>query len=228
MHLTLATIAAFDVPRQSPGHGNPTKHLEAYGLLWGHHISWRADSSVYSIEHVTVDGHAKASQSSILPSYEYRQKMGEVMHSFWPAERLVGEFHSHPYKTLKAFPVTPGLSDEDRAQVEETDTADFFSSGMRVFFVCSITVLKKRAWAVGGYNPSNQLSWSMGRYKLMLTAYVAAPPRLRKNAKRLLLLPQHRGWPGYRPELSSQQGLVELSAPAGRGIEDFSDFTAAD
>src|SRR5206468_7336023 len=39
MHMTLATIAAYDVPRQTPGKGNSARWNETYGLLWGHKIS---------------------------------------------------------------------------------------------------------------------------------------------------------------------------------------------
>src|SRR4029453_1739225 len=68
MHMTLATIAAYDVPRQAPGKGNSARWNETYGLLWGHKISSDRESCIYSIEHATIDAHAKSPHPWVFPS----------------------------------------------------------------------------------------------------------------------------------------------------------------
>jgi hypothetical protein len=225
MQMTLATIAAYDVPKQSPGKGNSARWNETYGLLWGHQINLRSGSCIYSVEHATIDGHAKSAHSWVLPSSEYRAKLGEVIPAFWPSARLVGEFHSHPCKPTQAFPAVPGLSDVDLKGIEVEETDDLRKAGVRVFLVMSIKGLKHKAWAVGGYKPKNQLIWSMGRYKFALTAYVATVKSARRGSSaRLFVVPRHKGWAKYSHAQSPSKGLVTLSAPTGRGLENFADF----
>lgn len=224
MQMTLATIAAYDVPKQSPGKGNSARWNETYGLLWGHEVRKPGGSIIYSIEHTTIDGHATNAHSWVLPSADYREKLSEVLPAFWPSARLVGEFHSHPYKPSEKFPVVPGLSDVDLKGIEVDETESLNNAGVRVFLVMSIKGLQKAAWAVGGYKPANQLIWSMGRYKFALTAYVATIESRRKNAVRFLVLPRHKGWPKYSHAKSPYRDLVTLSAPTGAGLENFADF----
>jgi hypothetical protein len=224
MHMTLATIAAYDVPRQTPGKGNSARWNETYGLLWGHQVNAGRDSCIYSIEHATIDGHAKSAHSWVLPSTEYRQKLSEVVPAFWPSARLIGELHSHPYKPHHSFPLIPGLSDVDLKLIEEEETEELHKAGILVFLVMSIKGLQKKAWANGGTNPGNQFSWRMGHYRLALTAYVATSKHSRKFGTQLLVLPRHRGWPKYRHAQNPNAKIVTLSAPTGAGIKDFSDF----
>jgi hypothetical protein len=224
MHMTLATIAAYDVPRQAPGKGNSARWNETYGLLWGHKIDSDRESCIYSIEHATIDGHAKSAHSWVLPSTEYRQKLSEVVPAFWPSARLIGEFHSHPYKPRDSFPATPGLSDTDLRLIEQEETAELHRAGISVFLIMSIKGLQKKSWANGGINPPNQFSWRMGRYRLSLTAYIGSARRSRKSEAQLIVLPRHKGWPKYRHAQSPNAKIVTLSAPTGAGIKDFSDF----
>ena len=223
MQMTLATIAAYDVPKQSPGKGNSARWNESFGLLWGHRVSNRNGTVIYSVEHTTIDGHATSAHSWVLPSSDYREKLSEVLPAFWPSARLVGEFHSHPYKPNDTFPVTPGLSDADLKGIEIEEMETLKKAGVRVFLVMSIKGLKKAAWAVGGYKPSNQLQWSMGRYKFALTAYVATTAS-NQNRAPLLVMPRHRGWPKYSQAKSPYRGIVILSAPTGAGLKNFADF----
>jgi hypothetical protein len=224
MHMTLATIAAYDVPRQAPGKGNSARWNETYGLLWGHRLSSDRDSCIYSIEHATVDGHAKSAHSWVLPSTEYREKLSEVVPAFWPSAQLMGEFHSHPYKPKDGFPAVPGLSEVDLKLIEQEETAELHKAGIKVFLVVSIKGLQKKAWANGGHSPANQFSWRMGRYRLSLTAYIASARHSRKAGTQLTVLPRHKGWPKYRHAQSPNARIVTLSAPTGAGIKDFSDF----
>jgi hypothetical protein len=224
MQMTLATIAAFDVPKQSPGRGRPAKGNETYGLLWGHQIK-RAGSSILSIEQATIDSHAQSSRNGILPSGRYREKIAEVIHSFWPAAHLIGEFHSHPYRSAKQFPAVPGFSEQDRRLVEESEAEALNRAGMRVFLVPSIHGLKKRSWARHADGADNQLAWSMGRYKLTLTAYVAVPRR-RSRKVGLTLLPRHVDWPEYSQSNSRKREWVTLAVPSVGGLEDFTGFVA--
>jgi hypothetical protein len=224
MQMTLASIAAYDVPKQSPGRGNTAKWNETYGLLWGHTVNKRNGNVIYSIEHATIDGHAKSTSSWVLPSAEYRDKLSEVLPAFWPSAGLVGEFHSHPYKPTQRWPAVLGLSKCDRKVIEEYETDELNSADGRVFLVMTIKGLQMAAWAAGGYKPDNQLQWSMGRYKFGLTAYVASIESRRKKSVGFLVLPRHRDWPKYSHSLSPEKRIVTLSAPAGTGLENFDHF----
>jgi hypothetical protein len=224
MHMTLATIAAYDVPRQSPGRGNSARWNETYGLLWGHRINLRNGNCIYSVEHATIDGHAKSAHSWVLPSAEYRGKLSEVIPAFWPSARLIGEFHSHPYKPKDSFPAAPGLSEVDLKGIEKDESDDLSQAGVRVFLVMSIKGLKRKAWAVGGHKPANLLLWSMGRYRFALTAYVATEKPRRRRRPELFVMPRHKGWPKYGHARSPYRGIVTLSAPTGAGLENFGDF----
>jgi hypothetical protein len=109
--------------------------------------------------------------------------------------------------------------------VEEAEAEALNRAGMRVFLVTSIQGLKKRSWARHAEASENQLAWSMGRYKLTLTAYVAVPHR-RSRQVGLALLPRHVEWPNYTQSNSRKREWVTLAVPSVEGLEDFSGFVA--
>lgn len=213
--IVLATIAAFDVPGQNKK-GRPKVGHEAYGLLWGHETK-KIGCTQYVVESTSIDIHANTSRNDVAPSSAYRAKMSEIVHAFWPTAHLIGEFHSHPYRKREDKPATMGLSEDDREVYEESGTRELKESGFRVFLVLSVELLKKNSWRRPAVGTENQLSWGMGKYGLILNAYIGRP-----TTHGLLLLPQHRSWPNYRESLSPQKRLVSLVVPSVMGLEDLS------
>ena len=115
----------------------------------------------------------------------------------------------------------PGLSDGDREAIEERESAELATAGMRVFLVLTIYEQERSAWAAHRYRPSHQLNWAMGRYKIALSAYVAEPvKRSPADENSLYLIPRHKGWNWHRAE----KRTVCLYAPAGIGIENLGQF----
>lgn len=198
--MTLATIAAYDVPQRKRTRGFVSGH-ECYGLLWGQQSIGPGGSPIYLIDFATVDTHAETSRNWVEPSIRFQQKMTECMSALFPSSTLVGEFHSHAHQDRATF-TTPNLSAYDRAQLEdEADTKGLHKLGMRVFVVVSIYRLQRQSYTEPRTKQPNWIGWSIGHYRLIYAAYVAlAAPR--RGAAGLTIVPRHRPWPKVLHKLS--------------------------
>lgn len=188
MQITLATIAAYVVPRKIKG--RTVRGHETYGLLFGHVVTSQSVTA-YSVEHVAIDPYAKSSRAWVVGSKQYQDTTADTVRQFWPWMSLIGDFHSHPYPGRDRLPSVTGLSNDDRIDYEKRFRRKGQEKQMRVFLVCSIHGLR------GRQRPQrrNQLKWTLGPYRLALDAYFGLEGR---RPGRLLIVPRHREWPKVR------------------------------
>ncbi len=186
LQITLATIAAYVVPRKAKG--RTRRGFETYGLLFGHVVSPSEHVTAYSVEHVAIDPYAKSSRAWVVGSKPYQDTTAETVRQFWPWAGLIGDFHSHPYPSRDRLPSVTGLSNDDRIDYEKRFRRRGQERHMRIFLVCSIHGLR------GRQRPQrlNQIKWTLGPYRLALDAYFGAEGH---RPGRLLIVPRHREWP---------------------------------
>lgn len=189
MQITLATIAAYVVPRKAKG--RTRRGFETYGLLFGHVVSTSEHVTAYSVEHVAIDPYARSSRAWVVGSKPYQDTTAETVRQFWPWASLIGDFHSHPYPGRDRLPSVTGLSNDDRIDYEKRSHRRGQTKQMRIFLVCSIHGLR------GRQRPQrrNQLKWTLGSYRLALDGYCAVEGR---RPGQILILPRHREWPKVR------------------------------
>jgi hypothetical protein len=202
IQITLATIAAYVVPRKVKG--RTLRGFETYGLLFGHVVTTSAGVTAYSVEHVAIDPYAKSSRAWVVGSKRFQDATAETVRQFWPWTRLIGDFHSHPYPGRDRLPSVTGLSNDDRIDYEKRSRRKGQEKLMRIFLVCSIHGLR------GRQRPQrrNQLKWTLGSYRLTLDAYFGVEDR---RQGRLLIVPRHREWPKALTPASSRV-VVTLTA----------------
>ncbi len=185
MQITLATIAAYAVPRKIKR--RTVRGHETYGLLFGHVVTSESVTA-YAVEHVAIDPYAKSSRAWVVGSKPYQDTTAETVRQFWPWMSLIGDFHSHPYPGRDRMPSVTGLSNDDRIDYEKRSHRRGQTKQMRVFLVCSIHGLR------GRQRPQrrNQLKWTLGPYRLALDGYFAVEGR---RPGQVLIVPRHREWP---------------------------------
>jgi proteasome lid subunit RPN8/RPN11 len=211
--MTLATVASYDVPQRKRTKRFVRSH-ECCGLLWGRRYRVPGGAVVHAVEFATVDTHAEAARTWVEPSQRFRDKMTECVRALRPSSRLIGDFHSHPYRDRADF-TAPGFSEDDRAEIEDNDAEKFRRLGMRVFLVTSIYRLRRAARTKPRRGPRNIVSWSLGPYRLILAAYVAIAAA-RPGPDSLALLPRHRDWPSKITRRARAASRVTLSI--GNGV----------
>lgn len=190
---TLATIAAYDILKKARSTKRRVRGQECYALLWGKRACPRAGTQIYTVDFITVDTHAESGRTWIDPSASFQRTMTDCMRVIDPSCRLLGEFHSHPYRDRAAFN-GPGFSEDDRAEVEDRELQELNGVGMRVFLTASIYRVSRVAREELRHRCDNVFTWSVGSYKLYLVAYAAVACRSRWRRARLLF-PREKGWP---------------------------------
>lgn len=202
MQITLATIAAYVVPRKVKG--RTLRGFETYGLLFGHVVTASAGATAYSVEHVAIDPYAKSSRAWVVGSKGFQDTTANTIRQFWPWTSLIGDFHSHPYPGRDRLPGVTGLSNDDRIDYEKRSHRKGQEKLMRIFLVCSIHGLR------GRQRPQrrNQLKWTLGSYRLTLDAYFGVEGR---RSGKLQIVPRHREWPKVHTPASSRV-VVTLTA----------------
>lgn len=202
LQITLATIAAYVVPRKVKG--RTLRGFETYGLLFGNVVAASKNTTAYSVEHVVIDPYAKSSRAWVVGSQRFQDTTAEIARQFWPWTSLIGDFHSHPYPGRDRLPSVTGLSNDDRIDYEIRSRRKGKEKQMRIFLVCSIHGLRGRQRT----QRRNQLKWTLGQYRLALDAYFGVEGH---RSGKLQIVPRHREWPKVRsPKFS--RFVVTLTA----------------
>lgn len=214
----------------------PKRFRETYGLLWGSIAHGGDERTYYRIEQVLTDAEATRGRSSVQYSEENIRLKTEVMESCWPDIAFIGDIHTHPWKDRHDADGGWRLSDGDREDVEESNTAFWRKVGLKLNLVLSIHQLGNAGWAEpkriteNNVELSNTFFWTVKNharnqsYRLRLAAYVIDQISAGRK-KQLFLSPRHnsRIW-----ENSSVQNMnitlpkhtVRLDVPSVPGIRD--------
>lgn len=169
MHLVLAGMEAYKM-RAYKGRSP----LETGGLLWGHVKDDTNGTDHITVEHVSTDTDAERTPDSIALSERTTQIKREMVQDRWPNLSLVGDFHTHPYKSYGQALREKGwqFSDGDYQWYQEDRTRESWPG--RVGLVLAIAELKKNQ---GYQDPrvrkrlGNTIQWQQCQYRFWLSAY---------------------------------------------------------
>lgn len=150
------------------------RELETYGLLWGHDVSMQDGRTLLAIEMATVDTSARMDKDAVIPSAKSLALKHDIMTSYWPHLKFMGDFHTHPYRSTLNV-VAHKLyeySGTDRKDIEERP--DFWRQyGYRVGLVLTIALLKRRSSRLDLRLPDGTLEFTLSNYRFWLKGYVA-------------------------------------------------------
>lgn len=177
LQLILSTLEAFVVQHLEKRTHN--KYLETYGLLWGSFTRILGNNSqnfIYTISHVTIDTSAKRSKSSVEPNDQALILKKDIITSYWPYYKFLGDFHTHPYKRKKNF----NYKDVERDRLFEFSKDDFasiedfpeywYEHNYRVGIVVTIIDMERATKKVEQVKDS-LLVFNLGNYRLWIKGY---------------------------------------------------------
>jgi hypothetical protein len=144
---------------------------ETFGLVWGHEVTQADGRTLYSVDLVSMDISAEFGKSFCRPYPETFTLKKDIVTSFWPQYEFIGDFHTHPYRTIEEVVAYKGLSlsDEDKTYVEEASDT-WIRHNYRACLILTISRLKRRSDFVSV--DGNVLMFTMGNYRLWLHAHV--------------------------------------------------------
>jgi hypothetical protein len=116
-------LASLEFYAVSPGSGS--KYTECFGLCFGNERLSQDDmflNRIVSILRVATQFRAKADAGSVYPNEKSRLVQAAVAEHFFRHLQLVGEYHTHPYKSYSALKKASGWepSTTDRADLRRS------------------------------------------------------------------------------------------------------------
>jgi hypothetical protein len=170
IQMCLHGLEAYTIYRKA-GKQRMEAMTETFGLVWGHELTQTDGRTLYSVDLVSMDISAEFGKSFCRPYPEAFTLKKDIVTSFWPHYEFLGDFHTHPYRTIEAVMASKGLSlsDEDKHYVEDASDT-WVRHNYRVCLVLTISRLKRRSDFVSV--EGNLLMFTMGNYRLWLHAYV--------------------------------------------------------
>jgi hypothetical protein len=212
MQMILSALEAFAIKHLEKRTHN--KYLETYGLLWGNFTKISGNNTqnfIYTISHLTIDTSAKRSKNSVEPNDEALILKKDIITSFWPYYKFLGDFHTHPYKKKENFNYQNverdklfDFSKQDFASIE--DSAEYwYEHNYRVGIVVTIIDMEKAIKRVEQIK-NNLLVFNLGNYRLWIKGY----------------------WTSYKKQEDKIDAKlvdnVYLSCPHLTGLHEFSQF----
>jgi hypothetical protein len=108
------------------------KQVEILGHLWGYHRRF-VDGTVFFVDTIEISLSAKGDHSSVEPHPDAIRLKSEVLERWSPHLTLIGDFHSHPYRSFDDVKAASGF--------------EFSKQDMTSFKV------DKELWKVADYHP---------------------------------------------------------------------------
>lgn len=173
IQLCLSGLEAYSVWHRQKG---ARTRLETYGGLWGHELVLPGGRMLYSVELATVDTSAERGHDYAYPVDGALELKRDVMTSFWPQYDFLGDFHTHPYKTLseavgKKFR-NYVFSEADRERIED-HSQYWVKQNYRVGLVLTIAQMARASRREHTKIEEGTVEFTLGNYRLWLKAYVA-------------------------------------------------------
>ena len=189
MQMLLSALEAFAIKHlEKRVH---TKYLETYGLLWGSFTKISGNNSknlIYTISHLSIDTSARRSKNSVEPNDDALILKKDIITSFWPYYKFLGDFHTHPYKRNKDF----NYQNVERDKLFEFSKDDFasiqdfseywYEHNYRIGIVVTIIDMERATKKVE-QSKDNLLVFNLGNYRLWIKAYWTSYNRKGTKAK---------------------------------------------
>ncbi len=195
LHLLLAGMESYHVRhwgKHTTTKGGPA---ETAGLLWGYAVS-RPDGDHVLVEHVSTDTFAKGNYREVGLNAEVTRVKQMVVAKRWPHLSMVGDFHTHPYKSYTETQAATGwqFSEGDRESYEERQD----SWPGCVALVLTLTEIQEfdenhQVWPEA--IESHILRWQMDRFWFWLAGYAIDDA----SESTLLVSPRAKGVGRGRP-----------------------------
>ncbi len=175
--LVLSSLEAYSVKKKDiKEKGRPKSRIEVYGSLFGHEITLKNREVIYQIEMAHTDTTAEQRRSSIDENKEAISLKVDVITSFWPHLKYLGDFHSHPFKNTREVMASKMycMSENDREWLND----NFWKQkGYRVGMVVTIAAMEKAGRKACNWVANNCVEATMGNYRMWLAAYCAYSAR---------------------------------------------------
>lgn len=172
--LLLSSLEAYAIEKKG-FRGKHKKHLETYGSIYGQHIELEDGRTLFRVEMAQTDTTAKQTMDSVQYSEEAISLKRAALASFWPHLDYLGDFHSHPYETLREVRDTKGqyLSGGDRMNLEDNWESFFRDLRYRLGLVVTVSAMQRvrdsgKVWAGEGLNC---LEFNIGNFRLWIAAF---------------------------------------------------------
>ncbi|MDE0660082.1 MAG: hypothetical protein OXI79_10585 [Gammaproteobacteria bacterium] len=178
MHLLLAGLEAYKMRVRRGSDANRKLPLETGGLLWGFIKDGVGGMDHVTVEHISVDTAANRQTDSVALCKHSTVVKRRIIEDRWPNLSLIGDFHTHPYKSLAEVKHEKGWEPSacDIAFYEKCDEErDSWVWDARVFLI--LTLAEQHSKDSSSAAPrvtkryGNILRWQQGGYRFWLSAY---------------------------------------------------------
>ncbi len=180
MEMVLSALEAFAIKNlEKKKYQN--RYLEVYGLLWGSLVRYSGNDNdienyIYTISHISIDTTAKRSKDSVESNNDALILKKDVITSFWPHYRFLGDFHTHPYKRRKNFDYKYiekkklyDFSKDDFAFIE--DNAEFWKNHNYEIGIVMTIIDMEKSWKKNKKVEDNLIRFNLGNYRLWIKGY---------------------------------------------------------
>ena len=169
MQMVLSALEAFAIE----------DYCETYGSLWGSFTKISGNNTqnfIYTISHLTIDTSAERSKDDVEYNEEALILKKDIITSFWPYYKFLGDFHTHSYKRNKNF----NYQDIESKKLFEFSKEDFddiekhaeywYEHNYRVGIVITIIDMEKAIKRVEQVKNS-LLVFNLSNYRLWIKGY---------------------------------------------------------
>ena len=184
MQICHAALEAFCIKHLTQkGKSNPRKkkYVETCGLLWGNLTKLPITAShsklIYTITQATIETSASRNTDEVAPDDDSIFLKRDLMSSFWPQNKFLGDFHTHPYRKTKAHfseiekEKLYEFSDADISSIED-DVTFWAKHNYRIGLVVTVVDMDRRSEKIEQKNNSTVV-FNFGNYRIWIKAYYA-------------------------------------------------------
>lgn len=173
--LTLNALEAYSVRHKNIKKGE-NRRLETFGNLYGHEILHTTGKTLYSIEIANTDTSSCQTCEEVVFNEAAIQLKSDVINSFWPSYKYLGDFHTHPYKNHNEVKDTKGYYFSKGDRQDLTGKTKFWKSlGHRLGLLVAIGAMDRAGTRAPQWVNSshNTVEFTLGNYRLWLTGYAS-------------------------------------------------------
>jgi len=179
MQMLHASLEAYTVPHRVKKYNR--KYVETYCLLWGNCSKFtfkKSDKYIYTVDFVSVETSAERSHRFVEPKDESLLLKMDLMTSFWPQYRFIGDFHTHPYKGDK---ISYKEIEKEKKYDFSTDDFKFIEDypetwiqyDYRIGLVMTIVYMKRKSNKRPEKINNNLICFNFSNYRFWLKSYYA-------------------------------------------------------
>lgn len=180
-HAALEAFCIKHLTKKGKSKSRNKKYVETCGLLWGNLTKLPITEShcklIYTISQATIETSAARNTDEITPDDDSILLKRDLMSSFWPQNKFLGDFHTHPYrKTRSNFSKIEKeklyeFSDTDISSIE--DEVTFWAQhNYRIGLVITVVDMDRRRKKIEQKNNSTVV-FNFGNYRIWIKAYYA-------------------------------------------------------